>query len=154
MNITKPVVCIFPHGEFESTHDLLCFLKDRLPNEQKGTYYLRKVGNTRRFEGKSFIEAVIQGSLTLFKMESKIWGAAFVRQGIEEIPDYDPYRFTIDFYPEAIRSYNRGIAIQDIQRVTGRELTAGWLRASYLVLGYSDIIEPKLMGIMDLPVRP
>ncbi len=157
MNITKPVVCIFPHSEFKSTDKLLDFLKYTLPRERRGRYYLRRLGHTRKFEGKSFKEAVIQGSLTLFRMQGKIWGAAFVRQGIEEILDSDPYRFTIDFYPEpaeAIKYYKKGIAIQDIQRVTGRELTAGWLRASYLVLGCSDIIEPKLMGIMDLPVRP
>jgi len=161
VNITKLVVCIFPHGEedFESPYELLDFLKDTLSRERQGTYYLRKLGRTRRFEDKSFVEAVIQGSLTLFKMQGKIWGAAVVKQGIEELEspeilDTGTYRFAIDFYPEAIKAYDRGIAIQDIERVTGLVLTRGWLRASYLILGYSDIIEPKLGTIMALPVRP
>jgi hypothetical protein len=156
MNTTKHVVCVFPHGEgeFKSTDELLEFLNVTLPGERQGRYYLRDLGRTKKFEGKSFREAVIKGSLTLFRMQGKVWGTAFVKHGIEDILDYDPYRFTIDFYPEAIMSYDRGIAVQDIQRVTGRELTAGWLRASYLVLGYSDIIEQRLMEVMDLPLRP
>ena len=81
------------------------------------------------------------------------------RKGIEELEspeilDTGTYRFAIDFYPEAIKAYDRGIAIQDIERVTGLVLTRGWLRASYLILGYSNIIEPKLGTIMALPVRP
>jgi hypothetical protein len=112
---------------------------------------------------------VVPGSVTLFKKSDKIWGAAVVKRSIEKL---DPpkrltwvdkegrrisrtYRFAIDFDPEseAIKAYG-GIAIQDIERVTGLVLTRGWLRASYLILGYSDIIEPKLGTIMDLPVRP
>jgi hypothetical protein len=133
---------------------LLGFLKYTLHGDLQGRYFLGHLGPTRKFEGKSLRETVIKGSLILFSMQGRVWGAGFVRHGIEEIPKKDArYKFIIDFYPETIRSYDRGIAIQDIQSVTGCDLTRGWLRASYLVLGYAHIIEQKLIGIMDLPER-
>lgn len=158
MNTTKPVVCIFPHyrkdEDIKSTGELLGFLKYTFPGELQGRYFPRHLEHTRKFEGKSLGEIVIKGSLILFSMQGRVWGAGFVRHGIEEIPGKDAqYKFAIDLYPETIRSYDRGIAIQDIQRATGCDLTRGWLRASYLVLGYTDTIEQKLIGIMDLPER-
>jgi len=156
MSIAKQVVCIFPHSdeEFESYVKLLDYLKDDLPKEQQGKYYLRGLGRTRRFMGQSFGEAVIKNSLTLLRKQDRVWGAAYVQQSIEEIENSEPYKFTIDFYPETIKTYDDGIAIQDIQSVTGCDLTTGWLKASYLVLGYSDIVEKQLMRIMDLPLKP
>jgi len=46
MNITKPVACIFPHGaeDFEPSDELLDFLRDNLPQDRQGKYYLRKLG--------------------------------------------------------------------------------------------------------------
>lgn len=104
--------------------------------------------------GQSFKDAVNNGSLTLFRKFDKVWGAAYVRQSIEEVKDYEPYEFVTDFYINTIKTYNDGIPIQDIQNVTNCDLTTGWLKASYLILGYLDIIERQLTRIMDLPQKP
>ena len=156
MAIAKSVVCIFPHSEeeFKSHVELLKYLKNELPKERKGRYYLRNLGRTRKFMGQSFKDAVNNGSLTLFRKFDKVWGAAYVRQSIEEVKDYEPYEFVTDFYINTIKTYNDGIPIQDIQNVTNCYLTTGWLKASYLILGYLDIIERQLTRIMDLPQKP
>ncbi len=150
MNINKPVVCIFPHSkkdpDTKSTDALIQFLNVTLPGRQ-GRYHLIGIRRNRKFEGESFIEAVCKGSLVLFKMKGKVWGAGFIH-GIEAVPGNDKFKFTVDFYPETLVSYKKGIAIQDIERVTGCEGTY------YRVLGYSDMIEHKLRRIMDLPIRP
>lgn len=156
MAVSKPVVCIFPHSdeEFKSQVELLDYLKNELPKEQQGTYYLRNLGRTRKFMGQRFKDAVNNGSLTLFRKFDKVWGAAYVRQSIEEVKDYEPYKFVIDFYVKTIKPYDGGISISDIQDVTGCDLSTDWLKASYLVLGYSDGVEKQLMKIMDLPPKP
>lgn len=160
MDTVKPVACIFPHGQedFPSPKELVEFLKAELPKERQGKYRLRNLGRPRRFEGKTFIDAVIPGSLVLFKKTDRILGTAVVQKGIEkvqppEILTWGTYRFTVYFDPQTVVVYDRGVSVGAIEKATGVDLTSGFLKASYLVLGYRDEIEPKLRDIMDLPVK-
>jgi len=170
MDTMKPVVCIFPHGQkdFASTEELVEFLKWTLPSEclkgRQGKYHLRSLRRARRFAGKSFIHVVTVGSLVLFKKLDRIWGTATVQKAIEKLEppeilkwigedgsEYEgTFHYAVYFYPQMV-VYDRGVLVGAVEKATDVDLTSGFLKASYLVLGYRDEIEPRLREIMDLP---